>query len=130
MSRRRYECLVALPAPPVDVVVPAFRGGLPEPVDRLPQIGQTDFNERANRLRAPTGRSRLDRRRQPASKPGSDIPAIGGSGEPVQMFAQVGRRYQIEWHHVMAAALLATAPVAVVFSFLQRYLTVACRREP
>jgi multiple sugar transport system permease protein len=41
---------------------------------------------------------------------------------PVQIFAQVAGRYQIEWHHVMAATVLATVPVAVVFSWLQRYL--------
>jgi len=41
---------------------------------------------------------------------------------PVQIYAQVAGRYQIEWHHVMAATVLATVPVAVVFSWLQRYL--------
>ncbi len=41
---------------------------------------------------------------------------------PVMVFAQVAGRYQIEWHHVMAATLLATVPVAVLFSWLQRYL--------
>lgn len=41
---------------------------------------------------------------------------------PVQIFAQVAGRYQVEWHHVMAATVLATVPVAVVFSWLQRYL--------
>ena len=41
---------------------------------------------------------------------------------PLQVFAQVAGRYQIEWHHVMAASLLATVPVAVVFSWLQRFL--------
>lgn len=41
---------------------------------------------------------------------------------PVMVFSQVAGRYQIEWHHVMAATLLATAPAAVVFSWLQRYL--------
>jgi len=41
---------------------------------------------------------------------------------PVQIFAQVAGRYQVEWHHVMAATLLATVPVAIVFSWLQRYL--------
>ncbi len=41
---------------------------------------------------------------------------------PVMIFAQVGGRYQIEWHHVMAATLLATAPVAILFALLQRYL--------
>ena len=38
------------------------------------------------------------------------------------IFAQVGGRYQIEWHHVMAATLLATAPVAILFALLQRFL--------
>ncbi|WP_292445486.1 carbohydrate ABC transporter permease [Mesorhizobium sp.] len=41
---------------------------------------------------------------------------------PVQIFAQVAGRYQIEWHHVMAGTVLATVPVAIVFSWLQRYL--------
>ncbi len=41
---------------------------------------------------------------------------------PVQIYAQVAGRYQVEWHHVMAATVLATLPVAIVFSWLQRYL--------
>ncbi|MBN9237673.1 MULTISPECIES: carbohydrate ABC transporter permease [Phyllobacteriaceae] len=41
---------------------------------------------------------------------------------PIQVFALVAGRYTIEWHHVMAAALLATLPVAVMFAWLQRYL--------
>jgi multiple sugar transport system permease protein len=41
---------------------------------------------------------------------------------PVQIFSQVAGRYQIEWHHVMAGTVLATVPVAIVFSWLQRYL--------
>ncbi|WP_054312303.1 carbohydrate ABC transporter permease [Mesorhizobium sp. 1M-11] len=41
---------------------------------------------------------------------------------PIQVFALVAGRYTIEWHHVMAAALLATLPVAVLFAWLQRYL--------
>jgi multiple sugar transport system permease protein len=41
---------------------------------------------------------------------------------PVMIFSQVAGRYQIEWHHVMAATVLATVPVAIVFSWLQRYL--------
>ena len=41
---------------------------------------------------------------------------------PVQIFSQVAGRYQVEWHHVMAAPVLATVPVATVFSWLQRYL--------
>jgi len=34
----------------------------------------------------------------------------------------VGGAYRIEWHEVMAATLLATVPVAVIFSLLQRWL--------
>jgi multiple sugar transport system permease protein len=41
---------------------------------------------------------------------------------PVQIFSQVAGRYQVEWHHVMAGTVLATIPVAIVFSWLQRYL--------
>jgi len=41
---------------------------------------------------------------------------------PVQIFSQVAGRYQVEWHHVMASTVLATVPVAIVFSWLQRYL--------
>lgn len=41
---------------------------------------------------------------------------------PVQIYSQVAGRYQIEWHHVMAGTVLATVPVAIVFSWLQRYL--------
>ena len=41
---------------------------------------------------------------------------------PVQIFSQVAGRYQVEWHHVMAATVLATVPVAIIFSWLQRYL--------
>ncbi len=41
---------------------------------------------------------------------------------PVQIYSQVAGRYQVEWHHVMAATVLATVPVAIVFSWLQRYL--------
>ena len=41
---------------------------------------------------------------------------------PVQIFSQVAGRYQIEWHHVMAGTVLATVPVAIVFTWLQRYL--------
>ncbi len=41
---------------------------------------------------------------------------------PVQIFSQVAGRYQVEWHHVMAGTILATLPVAIVFSWLQRYL--------
>ena len=41
---------------------------------------------------------------------------------PLQVYAQVAGRYQIEWDQVMAATLLATVPAAIIFSFLQRYL--------
>ncbi|GGD39322.1 carbohydrate ABC transporter permease [Sinisalibacter lacisalsi] len=41
---------------------------------------------------------------------------------PVQIYSQVAGRYQVEWHHVMAATILATVPVAIVFSWLQKYL--------
>ncbi|MGH7079035.1 MAG: carbohydrate ABC transporter permease [Acetobacteraceae bacterium] len=34
----------------------------------------------------------------------------------------VAGRYSIEWNHVMAAALVATLPVALLFAWLQRYL--------
>lgn len=41
---------------------------------------------------------------------------------PIQVFSLVAGRYTIEWHHVMAATLLATVPVAALFVWLQRYL--------
>lgn len=41
---------------------------------------------------------------------------------PIQIFALVAGRYTIEWHHVMAAAFVATIPVAILFAWLQRYL--------
>ena len=41
---------------------------------------------------------------------------------PIQVFSLVAGRYTVEWHHVMAAALVATVPVAIVFAWLQRYL--------
>ena len=41
---------------------------------------------------------------------------------PIRVFAEGAGRYQVQWSYVMAAALLATVPVAIVFSFLQRYL--------
>lgn len=40
----------------------------------------------------------------------------------IQVFSLVGGRYSVEWDHVMAATLLASVPVAVVFALLQRYL--------
>ena len=39
-----------------------------------------------------------------------------------QIFSLVGGRYAIEWDNVMAATLLASVPVAIVFASLQRYL--------
>ncbi|MEX2535165.1 MAG: carbohydrate ABC transporter permease [Trueperaceae bacterium] len=37
------------------------------------------------------------------------------------VYSLVGGRYTVEWHQVMAATLLATAPIAVMFVVLQRY---------
>lgn len=39
-----------------------------------------------------------------------------------QVFSLVGGRYQIQWEQVMAATLVASLPVAVIFAVLQRYL--------
>jgi len=39
-----------------------------------------------------------------------------------QTFSLVGGRYQVEWDHVMAATLVASVPVAVIFALLQRSL--------
>lgn len=41
---------------------------------------------------------------------------------PIQVFSLVAGRYEVEWHYVMAATLIATVPVAAVFAWLQRYL--------
>jgi multiple sugar transport system permease protein len=41
---------------------------------------------------------------------------------PIQVFSLVAGRYTVEWHHVMAAAFIATIPIAIVFAWLQRYL--------
>ena len=41
---------------------------------------------------------------------------------PSRVFAEGAGRYQVQWETVMAAALAATLPVALVFSWLQRYL--------
>jgi multiple sugar transport system permease protein len=41
---------------------------------------------------------------------------------PLKIFSLVGGRYSVEWEQVMAAVLLATLPVAVVFTWLQKYL--------
>lgn len=40
----------------------------------------------------------------------------------VQVTDLVAGRYTVEWHQVMAATLLATLPVSVLFAWLQRYL--------
>lgn len=37
------------------------------------------------------------------------------------VYSLVGGRYTVEWHQVMAATLLATAPIAVMFIILQRF---------
>jgi multiple sugar transport system permease protein len=41
---------------------------------------------------------------------------------PIQIFSLVAGRYTVEWHYVMAAAFVATVPIAVLFAWLQRYL--------
>ncbi|CAN5121930.1 carbohydrate ABC transporter permease [soil metagenome] len=41
---------------------------------------------------------------------------------PIQIFSLVAGRYTVEWNYLMAAALAATLPVAIVFAWLQRYL--------
>ncbi len=41
---------------------------------------------------------------------------------PLRVFAEGAGRYQVQWEIVMAATLAATLPVAIVFSWLQRYL--------
>ncbi|MBZ5763232.1 carbohydrate ABC transporter permease [Rhizobium sp. VS19-DR104.2] len=41
---------------------------------------------------------------------------------PIQIFSMVAGRYEVEWHYVMAATLVATLPVAVLFAWLQRFL--------
>ena len=41
---------------------------------------------------------------------------------PLKVVNLVAGRYAVEWNQVMAATLLATLPVAVLFSLLQRYL--------
>lgn len=41
---------------------------------------------------------------------------------PIQIFSLVAGRYTIEWHHVMAAAFVSVIPVAIIFSWFQRYL--------
>ena len=41
---------------------------------------------------------------------------------PLRVFSLVAGRYTVDWHYVMAAALAASLPVAVLFAWLQRYL--------
>ena len=41
---------------------------------------------------------------------------------PIQIFSLVAGRYTVEWHYVMAAAFVATIPIAMLFAWLQRYL--------
>jgi multiple sugar transport system permease protein len=41
---------------------------------------------------------------------------------PIQIFSLVAGRYTVEWHYVMAAAFVASIPVAIVFAWLQKYL--------
>ncbi len=41
---------------------------------------------------------------------------------PIQVFSLVAGRYEVEWHYVMAATLVATLPVAILFAWLQRFL--------
>ncbi|MCB2055584.1 MAG: carbohydrate ABC transporter permease [Geminicoccaceae bacterium] len=40
----------------------------------------------------------------------------------IRIYSLVGAAYRINWDHVMAATLLATLPVAVIFAWLQRYM--------
>jgi multiple sugar transport system permease protein len=41
---------------------------------------------------------------------------------PLRVFSLVSGRYTVDWQYVMAAALVASLPVAVIFAWLQRYL--------
>jgi multiple sugar transport system permease protein len=41
---------------------------------------------------------------------------------PIQVFGLVGGRYTVEWDQVMAATLVATLPVSILFAWLQRFL--------
>lgn len=41
---------------------------------------------------------------------------------PVQIAFLIGTLYQIEWHLIMAATLLASLPVAIIFACIQSYL--------
>lgn len=40
----------------------------------------------------------------------------------IKIYSLVGAAYKVNWDHVMAATLLATVPVAIVFAWMQRYL--------
>lgn len=40
----------------------------------------------------------------------------------LKIYSLVGAAYRINWEHVMAATLLATVPVAIVFAWMQRYM--------
>jgi len=40
----------------------------------------------------------------------------------IKIYSLVGAAYKINWDHVMAATLLATVPVAIIFAWLQRYM--------
>ncbi|AVX04859.1 carbohydrate ABC transporter permease [Maritalea myrionectae] len=41
---------------------------------------------------------------------------------PIQILAIVSGRFSVDWHLVMAAALCATLPVAILFAWMQRYM--------
>lgn len=41
---------------------------------------------------------------------------------PLRVFSLVAGRYTVDWHYVMAAALVASLPVAILFAWLQQYL--------
>ena len=41
---------------------------------------------------------------------------------PLRVFSLVAGRYTVDWNYVMAAALVASIPVAIIFAWLQRYL--------
>ncbi|MGI3903446.1 MAG: carbohydrate ABC transporter permease [Janthinobacterium lividum] len=49
---------------------------------------------------------------------------------PVQVQALVAGRYEVEWEQVMAAVLVATGPVAILFSVLQRHLGAGFQSSP
>jgi multiple sugar transport system permease protein len=41
---------------------------------------------------------------------------------PIQILSIVSGRYSVDWHLVMAAALCATLPVAILFAWMQQYM--------